>query len=337
MKKITAAYPAILLAALLSASSCTTLKRYDELNARKMKLETEKAECDAALEKATAENKRLSDELYRMGEANRRLVDDSTQTGLILRKTKSLYNELNATYDKLVANHDKLLANSATESSKLAKELAAREAELKRRENELKTLDENYKQSRGKVEQLAGDLQTKEQRLKELERALAEKDAAVNKLKTSVSNALLGFKANDLTVDIRNGKVYVSLAEQLLFKSGSTKVDPKGQDALQKLAGVLKAQEDVNVVVEGHTDDVPIARGTAGMKDNWDLSVLRATEITRILQDSGVPATRITPSGRGEHVPVEKAKTAEARQKNRRTEIILTPKLDQLFQILEKN
>jgi chemotaxis protein MotB len=127
----------------------------------------------------------------------------------------------------------------------------------------------------------------------------------------------------------------VSLAEQLLFNSGSTKVDPKGVDALKKLAAVLKEQQDVNVLVEGHTDDVPIARGTVGMQDNWDLSVLRATEITRILANAGVDPQRVTPSGRSKFVPLDEATTKEARQKNRRTEIILTPKLDELFQILE--
>ena len=330
-------YPAIVLAAMLTASSCTTMKKYDDLNARKLKLETEKADCDKKLQAEIAQRKKLQEEVTKLTDSNRLLKQDTAQTGMILRKTKSLYNDLNSTYDKLVANHNKLMANSATESSKLSSELLAREAQLKKREEELKKLDENYKQTKGRVEELSGTLKTKEQRLMELEKALAEKDAAVTNLRNKVQGALLGFKDKDLTIDIRNGKVYVSLAEQLLFKSGSTKVDPKGQDALQKLAKVLKEQEDVNVVVEGHTDDVPIARGTAGMQDNWDLSVLRATEITRILQNNGVPGARITPSGRGENVPLDAAKTSEARQKNRRTEIILTPKLDELFQILEKN
>lgn len=198
-----------------------------------------------------------------------------------------------------------------------------------------KALGENLNMSKSQIERLNADLKAREQRLAELQRILDEKERAVTNLRNKVTNALLGFNDKDLSINVRNGKVYVSLAEQLLFNSGSTKVDPKGEDALRKLASVLKDNKDVNVLVEGHTDDVPVAKGTVGMQDNWDLSVLRATEITRILTNAGVDPTRVTPSGRSRYVPLDDAKTKEARQKNRRTEIILTPKLDELFQILE--
>ncbi|MBA9075742.1 MULTISPECIES: OmpA/MotB family protein [Rufibacter] len=213
------------------------------------------------------------------------------------------------------------------EKAELEKDKASTEASLRT----------NLNTKSQQVDKLSADLQAREARLQEMQRILDQKDKAVNNLRQIVSNALLGFKASDLTVDVRNGKVYVSLSNQLLFKSGSTKVDAQGQEALKKLANVLQNQPDVNVLVEGHTDDVPVARGTAGMQDNWDLSVLRATEITRILTDAGVAPQRVTPSGRSKYVPVDPATTAEARQKNRRTEIILTPKLDELFQILEQN
>jgi len=137
-------------------------------------------------------------------------------------------------------------------------------------------------------------------------------------------------------VKLKDGKVYVSLSEQLLFKSGSTKVDPKGQEALKKLATVLQEQKDVNVVVEGHTDNVPM-RGTGAIQDNWDLSALRATEIARLLANNGVTPARITASGRSQYVPVAANDSAPNRAMNRRTEIILTPKLDELFQILDSN
>jgi chemotaxis protein MotB len=318
-------------------TGCVTAKKHDDVVKQKLSLEKDKAECDESLKQAMTERKKLSDEVSKLSEANRKLVADTTQTGNILRKTQGLYNQLNDTYERLLTNHNRLLANSALESSKLAKDLEAREKDLKAREDELKTLDENLKKSREQTTQLTGDLKSREERLNELEAKLAEKDKAVNALKAKVTNALLGFNSKDLTVNVKNGKVYVSLAEQLLFKSGSTKVDPKGADALQKLAKALKDQADVNVLVEGHTDDVPVAKGTAGITDNWDLSVLRATEITRILVNAGLTGTRVTPSGRGQYVPLETAKTTEARQKNRRTEIILTPKLDELFQMLESN
>ncbi|PKV75417.1 OmpA/MotB family protein [Pontibacter ramchanderi] len=230
---------------------------------------------------------------------------------------------------------EKEKAQLEQERADLEKQKAEYQQSLQQALKEGKALGDNLNMSKSQIDKLNADLKAREQRLAELQRILDDKDKAVNALRSKVSNALLGFNDKDLTVNIRNGKVYVSLAEQLLFNSGSTKVDPKGVDALKKLAAVLKEQQDVNVVVEGHTDDVPIARGTVGMQDNWDLSVLRATEITRILTQAGVQPDRVTPSGRSLYVPLDNAKTKEARQKNRRTEIILTPKLDELFQILE--
>ncbi|MFC6997857.1 OmpA/MotB family protein [Rufibacter roseus] len=231
--------------------------------------------------------------------------------------------ELEAEQARLQTERDRL----TQEKADLAKEKASTEASLRT----------NLSNKNQQVDQLSADLKAREARLAEMQRILDEKDRAVNNLRQVVSNALLGFKASDLSVDVRNGKVYVSLSNQLLFKSGSTKVDDQGKEALRKLASALQNQPDVNVLVEGHTDDVPISRGTAGMQDNWDLSVLRATEITRILTDAGLSPQRVTPSGRSKYVPVDPATSAEARQKNRRTEIILTPKLDELFQILEQN
>ena len=131
-------------------------------------------------------------------------------------------------------------------------------------------------------------------------------------------------------------KVYVSLTEQLLFKSGSKTVDKKGVEALKKLAGALKGNDDLGVLVEGHTDNVPMSSSANGIKDNWDLSVLRATSIVRILTEEGVDPKNVSASGRGEYIPVDTADTKEARRKNRRIEIILTPKLDELFQMLQQ-
>ncbi|MDB5260755.1 MAG: hypothetical protein JWQ14_36 [Adhaeribacter sp.] len=304
-------------------ASCVTKKKYDDLSARKSKLDLDIAACERAMTRTQAEQKSLEEKLASFQASNQKLITDSIETGVSLRRTRKLYNELTATYEKLINNHDKLLSNSTSESSRLSGDLARREVELSASKNQ--------------IDKLSADLKTREERLSEMERVLAEKDKAVNALRTKVSNALLGFKSNDLSVNVKNGKVYVSLSEQLLFKSGSTKVDPKGQDALQKLAQALRDQQEVNVVVEGHTDDVPVSKGTVGMKDNWDLSVLRATEITRILTTAGLTAERVTPSGRSKYVPVAQNTSADQRALNRRTEIILTPKLDELFKILEKN
>ena len=148
---------------------------------------------------------------------------------------------------------------------------------------------------------------------------------------------MLGFEGKGLTITQKNGKVYVSLDESLLFASGSTKVEDKGVEAIKKLAKVLEQEQEINILVEGHTDDVPM-KGSGDIKDNWDLSVMRATSIVKIITgNSKVNPIRITAAGRGEYFPIDPSKTAEARKKNRRTEIILVPKLDELLKVLETN
>ena len=160
-------------------------------------------------------------------------------------------------------------------------------------------------------------------------------DRILDALRQKVADALMGFEGQGLTVTRKDGKVYVSLDEKLLFKSGSTVVDPNGVCALKQLAVVLAKNPDIDIMIEGHTDDVPFRKGST-VKDNWDLSVLRATSIVRILLDgSGIEPTRLTVAGRGEFLPVDSGQTTEARRKNRRTEIILSPDLSEVFKILE--
>jgi chemotaxis protein MotB len=186
------------------------------------------------------------------------------------------------------------------------------------------------------IRQLMDELNQRNARLTELEKVLKNQESVLTTLKKKVSDALLGFENQGLTVTQKNGKVYVSLDEKLLFKSGSTVVDPKGVSALKNLSKVLEQNPDINVMIEGHTDDVPVISGSQ-YKDNWDLSVLRATSIVRILLgDSSINPQRLTTAGRSQYLPVDPEKTAEARQKNRRTEIILSPKLDELYKIIDK-
>jgi chemotaxis protein MotB len=311
-------------------NGCVTAKKYDDLSARQRADAEGKEAAERQYRNATAELKKASDDLAELRLTQKRLVTDSAETGAAYRKTRSLYNQLNSSYDKLLKNSDRELANKSSDYNKVAQDLARREAELG-------ALDNSLQKSKAENDRLAADLKVREARLTELTKALADKDQAVTDLKARVSKALLSFNSSDLQVKLKDGKVYVSLSEQLLFKSGSTKVDPKGQEALKKLATVLQEQKDVNVVVEGHTDNVPIRTGTAGLTDNWDLSALRATEIARLLTTAGVAPARVTASGRGQYVPVAANDTPANKAMNRRTEIILTPKLDELFQILGSN
>jgi chemotaxis protein MotB len=203
--------------------------------------------------------------------------------------------------------------------------------------DQLLAIQENLEKTRRENDSLSANLADREKKLHELEQILANKDKAVRDLKDRISNSLLNFKESDLTVKVKNGKVYVSLAEQLLFGSGSIEVDGKGVTALQQLAKAIKDQKDINIMVEGHTDNVPISKKSQYMQDNWDLSVMRATSITKILTKAGVSPKQITAAGRGEFLPLAGNDSPQNKQKNRRTEIIITPDLDELFKILETN
>lgn len=185
------------------------------------------------------------------------------------------------------------------------------------------------------LEQTRNDLEAREQRLREVESKLRARDSAITALRDRLTQALLGFKESGLSVDIRNGKVYVSLSNQLLFNIGSVEIDKRGKEALKELAAVLNTQPDISIVVEGHTDIAPILSKGGRFQDNWDLSVLRSTEVTRALTQEGVDPKRIIASGRGEYFPVEPGDSPEIRAKNRRTEIILTPNLEELFDIIK--
>ena len=171
----------------------------------------------------------------------------------------------------------------------------------------------------------------------ELENIISESNAAVTALKAKVNAALTNFGSSDLTIEQRGGRVYVSLSEQLLFKSGSITVDPKGVSALQQLASALKDSPEIQILVEGHTDNVPISKSSKYMNDNWDLSVMRATSIVKILLKSGADPGSVTAAGKGEFSPVATNDNASNKALNRRTEIILTPDLSELFEILSND
>ena len=262
-------------------------------------------------------------------------------TGLLLASagcvSQKKYTALQNQYTSASQSRDQLQAEKNALQDEKARNEESLRTSLLTKNQQVNQLNESLSGAQEQNSQLSADLRGKEQRIADMQRILDQKDAAVKALRQKVGDALLGFNSQDLQVNVKNGKVYVSLSEQLLFKSGSTRVDPKGQEALSKLATALKGNQDVNVLVEGHTDNVPLRGVVNGAKDNWDLSVLRATEITRILTQRGLPASQVTPSGRAQYVPVAENDSPANKALNRRTEIILTPKLDELFQILEQN
>lgn len=306
--------------ALLLLSSCiVTKKKYDDLLAQKIRTEADLADRTAELDSTNATLKQLEQTISR-------LQTDTTNLGAEVRSVSKRLSDLDNEYTQLNTYYKNLL----TSSGKLNRDMA-------QQQEQLLSIQANLDRTRRLNDSLSISLEDRERKVRELETVLEKKEKAVTDLKNRISNALLNFKESDLTVTVRNGKVYVSLAEQLLFGSGSVTVDKKGESALQQLAKALKDQRDINILVEGHTDNVPISRTSQYMNDNWDLSVMRATAIVRILTKAGVPSKQITAAGRGEFVPLAGNDTAANKQKNRRTEIIITPDLDELFRILESN
>jgi chemotaxis protein MotB len=201
-------------------------------------------------------------------------------------------------------------------------------------EQATKSSSEEIKGLLTQLEKAEEDLFERESKLRELQSLIKQRDSSMNALRERVEQSLLGFKDSGLEIEVKNGKVYVKMSNQLLFKSGSTVIDQRGRDALSQLATVLSQQTDISVMIEGHTDNKPI--NNARIADNWDLSVLRSTEVARILTiENGIDPKRIIASGRSEFMPTDEADTQEARAKNRRTEIILSPKLDELFNLVK--
>lgn len=310
--------PIILLTGFLS-SCVVTKKKYDDMLAQKVKLEAELAQRNTELE-------RLQNQVADLDKQVKKLIEDTTLLVADVQAKAERISQLAKEYDQLNTYYKNLL----TSSGQLNRDLA-------RQREQLLAIQQSLDRTKRTNDSLSLSLAEREKKVKELETILASKEKAVNDLRNRIQNALLGFKESDLTVNIKNGKVYVSLAEQLLFASGSTEVDPKGVNALQQLAKAIKDQHDINILIEGHTDNVPISRKSQYMQDNWDLSVMRATAITRILVRAGVSPRQITASGKGEYSPLAPNDTPASRQKNRRTEIIITPNLDELFKILETN
>lgn len=336
----------ILLAVLLIVfvSSCVPVRHYEDMKKKYSDCSTERDSLKQSSKTLAEEAAELRSKVDELSKRTSTLVNDTAIMGKSYRILTQQYDKINALNDELMKKLKMKNIEMDNESRKLYSELQSLKEDLQEKEDELKKLEKdlNAKKSslelmQSQLEEKDKDLTAKSARLVELEAMLSKKDSTVKALKEKVMKALKGFEGQGLTIEQRNGKVYVSMEEKLLFKSGSWVVDPKGQNAIKEIAKVLEQNPDINVVIEGHTDDIPY-KGTGGVEDNWDLSAKRATSIVKIIiSNSKVDPSRLSAAGRSEYLPVDKAKTSEARAKNRRTEIILTPKLDELFKMMESN
>jgi chemotaxis protein MotB len=328
----------------LLISACVPAKEFQALQDRNVKCEEEREKFSIENESLHVSSKELRLQHDILKAEVKQLETDSLSRSIEVNRLKDQNQRLTSRYEELQELQKSFMAGSQQETRKVLTQLQNTQEELQVKEDALKELDRQLNLRRRNLEELQanlnkmkGDLDERNARIGEMEQILSRKDSAVNALRSVVSKALFGFEGKGLSVQLKNGKVYVSLEEQLMFTSGSHAVDANGVKALKQLIPVLEQSPDINILVEGHTDELPFPpRGE--LIDNWDLSVKRATSIVRILlQNTTIDPARISASGRSQYHPIETSKTAEARKKNRRTEIILTPKLDELLEILETN
>lgn len=307
-----------ILVLVISLSSCVSKKVYEDLERKYNRLANSNSELIDQNEKLVAERNQLQNDLKNIKNDIENLND----------RKATLENEYNAEREKLnklIDSYNALESQSASEIGTQANKIKELLKDLEQKENQLALENE-------RLIKLQTELNARSKTIQELEELIAAKEAKMNALKNAVSNALKGFEGKGLTVTTKNGKVYVSMENKLLFDSGSWAVGVQGVDAVEKLANVLVQNPDIEVFIEGHTDNVPYSGTT--ILDNWDLSVKRATAIVRILQNKGVNPKQVTAAGRSEYLPIQSNTTNDGKAKNRRIEIILAPNLDKINQLL---
>jgi len=314
---------ALVVLTLILITSCVSPKVYKDLESKYNNLKKE----NRAL---SEENETLSSAKNKAENSLSELQKEYDDAVAQRNKLQSDYNATKSSYDNLMASYDALEENSSASIAENAKKNRELLAQLEVKEQALAS--EN-----ARLEALKKELENRSKRVEELESLIAAKDAAMTDLKTAISKALTDFEGKGLTVEQRDGKVYVSMENKLLFGSGSWAVGSEGRRAVQQLGAVLADNPEIAILIEGHTDNVPY-KGNAQLSGNWDLSTKRATAIVNILRENAnINPENLTAAGRGEYAPVATNDTAEGKAKNRRIEVILTPKLDELSRLLNEN
>lgn len=301
------------------SSSCVSTKLYEDLQAQNEALKQENRDLMARLDKVERSSagsiKALEDRI-------KELKNQNTELAMAIAAAKGKYDRLKKSYDALEANSSSALTENLERNRKLLEQLEAKEKALAAEALRLNELE--------------NQLRDRSARVAELESVIAANDAKMNQLKAAISDALAQFEGNGLTVEQRDGKVYVSMENKLLFQSGSWAINTRGAEAIGALGSVLSKNGEIDVLIEGHTDNVPYG-GNGNIENNWDLSTKRATAVVNLLvQNGAISESNLTAAGRGPHAPIASNSTAEGRAKNRRIEVVLTPKLDELTKMLNE-
>jgi chemotaxis protein MotB len=303
---------------LIFGTSCVSKKVYDELSEKYQTLLRSNSELIDNNDELVAQRNALNAELLQLKDSIGRLENKK-------QLLEQEYTSVKKRMDELIASYEALQTQSSTQLAEKGKEISRLLNKLSQREDQLAL-------ERMQLEKLQAELDIRSQRIDELEGLINAHEEQMKALRHAVSDALQSFEGKGLHVYRKNGKVYVSMENKLLFASGSWRVGDRGRTAVEKLAEVLSRNPDIEVLIEGHTDNVPYKHSV--LEDNWDLSVKRATAIVRILQSKGVSPKQITAAGRGEYLPVQTNESVQGRAANRRIEIILSPNLDKINRLL---
>ena len=326
---------ALLCSILLALSSCVTPKIHNALHTEYDNAKLQIVNKDKKIISLSEKVEELEGKIATIRKQLDAMRNDSIQNGKALSNLQNSYDELSSAYDLLASKSSRNMAEKAKETKVLLKQLEETQNNLLAKEDELNNLSNSLAEKQLALEKAQEELEARSARVAELESIITKKDSMVTVLKQRISKALIGLEGEGLTVVKKNGKVYISLEEDLLFASGKYQVGTAGVSALNKLSAALADQKNLEILVEGHTDSIPISKGT--VKDNWDLSVLRATAVVKVLMSNpNLNPTQLTAAGRGEHMPFKSNAAPEGRAANRRIEIILAPNLDDLFDLLEE-
>lgn len=308
-------------AAAMLAMGCVSTQKYKDMQTARDHFRAEYENMRATGQENEELTVKLRQSEMQLTQAKNALEQQKTELNIL----KNYNEQLASQFEVAAKENAKLLSQYSTDKTAYEAQVAESFEELRRKQRQLEGLEGAIGDQNSSLENMRVDLMTREQRVAELERLVAEKQQQMDGLRNSLNAALRGFNATDLSVEERNGRIYVSMSQNLLFKSGSDKVEPKGVEALGKLAKALNDNPDIEIIVEGHTDNA------GGVDYNWNLSTDRATSVVKILSVSGVLPHRMIASGRGMHHPIVPNNSEANKAKNRRTEIILSPNLDKIL------
>ena len=313
----------ILTLVISTSTSCVSSKLYKELEGKYTNLKNDYDSLNANNESVLNDKDALQNQFDQLENEYDTTVLERNQLQQDVTALQKKYDALNDSYTALEQNSSKAIADNVQKNRELLAQLDAKEMALAAENNRLLKLE--------------ADMLERSQRIAELEALIASKDQAMRDLKDAISKALTAFEGKGLTVEQRDGKVYVSMENKLLFKSGSWAIGSEGRTAIEQLGNVLAANPDIAVLIEGHTDNDPFSTG-GQIADNWDLSTKRATAIVQILNENeAINPESLTAAGRGEYAPIASNKTNEGKAKNRRIEVVLTPKLDEISKLLNND